>query len=472
MHGVLALVLSAVMAVPPGGLGNDDPQWLADQLEHVVSGPAAARHLAAWQQIADHNGGIRSTGTPGFAASADYLVAELTRAGYAVTRQPVPYRDFAIDVERVEELTPGADPFRTYLLKFSPSTPIGGVDAPVVVVPQSDPTPGCDASDFSGLPVSGAVVVEARGSCGLTRQWQVAAAAGAQAVLLYRILPRPDNLYRTVITNPTAAAIPIAAITQWRAEQLAADVAASPVPLRLHLELRGHTVTGTTENILAETAGGRSDHTVMAGAHLDSVSEGPGINDNASSSAALLQTALRLAPFQHRVRNKVRFAWWGAEELIVVGSAFYVASLTAAQRTDIALYLNWELIGSPNFGRFVMDGVGAPAGSTTVAAILADYYTRRGLPSQLVPNITIGSDHEPFAAAGVPVGGLHGGTLGIKTAAEAELYGGQAGQMYDSCYHQPCDTFANVNQAEFHRNVRAIAWAVGRFASNVDDVTA
>jgi hypothetical protein len=87
-----------------------------------------------------------------------------------------------------------------------------------------------------------------------------------------------------------------------------------------------------------------------------------------------------------------------------------------------------------------------------------------------VPNATIGSDHEPFAAAGIPVGGLHGGTIGIKTAEEEALYGGQAGQMYDSCYHQACDRIANLNRAEFDRNTRAVAWQIGRFAVDVGDV--
>ncbi|MEU6073930.1 M28 family peptidase [Micromonospora sp. NPDC047074] len=475
MRAVLALVLGVTLAVPAGGsggAGDAGKLWLADRLEGTVSGAAATHHLAAWQRIADRTEGTRATGTRGFAQSADYLTRRLTDAGYRVTRQPVPYQDFRFDAERITELTPNAAPIRTYLLRFSPTTPVGGIEAPVAVVPDTDPTPGCEPSDFAGLPVRGAVVLAPRGSCGLTRQEQVAAEAGARALLLYRILPRPDNLYRTAVPNPAAATIPIATITQRRAQQLAADVAASPVPIRLHLELRGHTVSGITENILAETAGGRSDRTVVAGAHLDSATEGPGLNDNASSAAALLQTALALAPAQRRIRNKVRFAWWGAEELVILGSTHYVANLTARQRSDIALYLNWELLGSANFGRFVMDGVGAPAGSTTVAAIFAGYYADRGLAHSTVPDAAIGSDHEPFARAGIPTGGFHGGTTGIKTVEEERLFGGQAGQMYDSCYHQACDRIESMSLAEFDRNTRAVAWLVGRFALDVDEVVA
>src|SRR5262245_44719072 len=178
MRAVMALVVSAAMIQPTGGtVGN--PLWLAEHLERAAPGAAAARHLAAWQRIADDNGGVRATGTPGYAASADYLVDQLTQAGYAVTRQPVPYRDFAIDAEQIEELTPGADPIRVYLFRFSPSTPAGGIDLPVAAVPETDTTPGCDPADFAGLPVSGGVVVEARASCGITRQVQTATGAGA-----------------------------------------------------------------------------------------------------------------------------------------------------------------------------------------------------------------------------------------------------------------------------------------------------
>src|SRR5215211_2405326 len=161
---MLAVALSAAMVVPSGATGgSDDPLWLAGHLEHAVPGAAAARHLAAWQRAADSNGGTRATGTPGFTASAGYLVRQLARAGYRVTRQPVPYQDFKIDVEHVAELTPGAAPVRAYLLRFSPVTPVGGIDAPVVVVPAGDPTPACEPDDLAGRPVQGSVVVAPRG---------------------------------------------------------------------------------------------------------------------------------------------------------------------------------------------------------------------------------------------------------------------------------------------------------------------
>lgn len=450
--------------------------WLADLLERRVTGGGAFAHLEAWQQIADASGGNRAAQTNGFSRSADYLVGRLEQAGYRVVRQPVPFDYYQVDAERIEEV-PAADPVRTLLARWSPSTPAGGIDATVVAAPlsrdgQPDPTPGCEADDFAGLPVSGAVVIAPRAACGLIQQQQVAARLGARAFLFYVITPRPDNIYRFFIFSPALVAIPIASLTQRRAEELAAEAARGPVVL--HLELRAHTVQAVTENILAETSGGRSGRVVMAGAHLDSVDEGPGINDNASSASALLETAIRLAPFQHLVENKVRFAWWGAEELVDVGSTYYVTHLDPAQLGEIALYLNYELIASPNFGRFIMDGddsdhggVGTgpgPPGSGAVEQVLVDYYASRGLAAETVDISSIGSDHEPFKAAGVPIGGLHGGTFQTKTAEQAARYGGQAGDMYDPCYHQPCDTTANLHRVELDHNVRAIAWVIGRFA--------
>ncbi|MBY8853584.1 M28 family peptidase, partial [Saccharothrix sp. MB29] len=116
--------------------------------------------------------------------------------------------------------------------------------------------------------------------------------------------------------------------------------------------------------------------------------DGPGVNDNATSVSALLETAVRLAPHQHRVANRVRFAFWGAEELINVGSTHYVTTRTPEELAAIRLYLNWELIASPNFVRFVVDGddsdhpdVGAPAGppgSGVVEAVLTQGYRVQG----------------------------------------------------------------------------------------------
>ncbi len=460
----LALVGSLTAATSPSG----DP-WLADRLAATTTGDHAFTHLEALQKIADDNGGIRAAGTPGDGASVRYVTDRLTRAGYRVRHQTVPIQRFHIDAESAD-YTGGA--LRVLDMDPGPDTVAGGFTAPVVVAPiKADDTGGCAAADYDGLPVRDAIVLVARGSCGYTAQEQVIAGLGGKAMLLYLRSPSPEDIWRLHVFTPGDFTIPAASISQVQAERLAADAAANPV--RLHLELRGHEENDTTVNVIAETRGGDPDRVVMAGAHLDSVTEGPGIDDNGTSAAALLETAERLAPYQNHVRDKVRFAWWGAEEMIDIGSIHYVDSLPAADQARIAVYLNYELIASPNFVRFVFDGaVPAPAGSAAASKAFEDHLTDVGLPFKPVPAASIGSDHEPFMAAGIPVTGMDGGTLGVKTPEEAAIFGGQAGQIYDHCYHQACDTTSNVNRRVFGENVPAIAWLIGRFATDVSDVKA
>ncbi|GAA2083048.1 M28 family peptidase [Actinomadura alba] len=478
---VIAATATLVATAPAAGAtGPADGQWLAHRLAQTTTGADAWGHLRAFDRIADGNDGVRATGTPGFAASADYAAAVLKAAGYRVRQQAVPYADFHFDAENARQISPAARQVRTLAMRWTPVTPPGGFTAPLVVAPTtSGNVDGCSAADYDGLPVQGSIVLVRRGSCGYANQQKVAAALGARAILIYLATPSPENIYRLYAFNRPDFTIPVGTVSQAQAEALAADAAQQEV--RLHLELRGHEVTGTTTNLLAETRGGRSEHTVMAGAHLDSVSEGPGINDNASSVSALLATALRLAPHQHRVRNKVRFALWGAEELIDVGSKYYVANLSSRERADISLYINFEMIAAPNFVRFIMDSDASdqppgsppgPPGSGAVEEVFKQYSSRVGLPFAAHNIAAVGSDHEPFMAAGIPVGGMNGGALGVKTPAEAANFGGQAGQLYDRCYHQTCDTLSSLNRQALNENVPIIAWAVGRFATDVSDVEA
>lgn len=382
----------------------------------------------------------------------------------------MPYRQFLFDAESGQETAPHARTVRTLMLDGSPSTPEGGFAAPLVFAPvDADGTSGCTAADYDGLPVSGSIVVVPRSSCGYANQQKLIAALGGRAMLMYLQVPDPENIYRLHVFTPSDFTIPSATISPAQAGQLSADAAQGTVTF--HLELRGHVADETTVNLFAETRGGSADHVVMAGAHVDSVPEGPGINDNVSSVAALMETARQLAPFQDRVRNKVRFAFWGAEEQIDVGSDYYVEHLTSAEKAAIDLYENFELLASPNYARFLIDGnLPSPPGSATVTKVFEQYLDRAGLPYKTEPEANVGSDQDPFVTAGIPVGGMDMGTIGLKTPEEVEIFGGQAGQQYDHCYHQSCDRVANLNVPVLNENVPAIAWTIGRFAMDTSDV--
>jgi aminopeptidase S len=210
----------------------------------------------------------------------------------------------------------------------------------------------------------------------------------------------------------------------------------------------------TGYNLIADWPGGDTGHVVMTGAHLDSVTAGPGINDNGSGSAATLETALAVARAGHHPTKHLRFAWWGAEELGMVGSRYYVGRLTSTERSRISAYLNFDMIGSPNPGYFVYDD--DPALEKT----FKDYYAGLGIATEPETEGDGRSDHAPFKNAGVPVGGLFSGADYVKTAAQAAKWGGSAGQAFDRCYHSSCDTTANLNDTALDRNSDAIAYAV------------
>ena len=235
-------------------------------------------------------------------------------------------------------------------------------------------------------------------------------------------------------------------------------------------------------NVIAESRNGSPNNVVMAGAHLDSVQGGPGINDNGSGSAALLEVAEQMAKV--KPRNRVRFAWWGAEESGLVGSTEYVSGLSQAELDRITLYLNFDMIGSPNHVFFIYDGDNSdgdpndsedapagPAGSAQIEKTFERYFNSVGVPFKGT-DFNGRSDYGPFIAAGIPAGGLFTGAEEIKTVEEAVLWGGTAGQPYDPCYHLACDTYANNNNVALDVNSDATAYAVLQYAMSTADVNA
>ncbi|UYM07490.1 M28 family metallopeptidase [Solicola gregarius] len=227
------------------------------------------------------------------------------------------------------------------------------------------------------------------------------------------------------------------------------------------LETAGYTVTeqpfdtfgGESYNITAELAGADPSRVVMLGGHLDSVDAGAGINDNGSGSAGELATALAFAEANPNPSVTVRFAWWGAEEQGLLGSSHYVDSLDAAELDRIDVYLNFDMIGSPNGGYFVYDGDDAVEGTFN------EFLATRDI--QTAPTTVGGrSDHAAFEDAGVPIGGLFTGAEGTKTEEEAQLWGGTAGEPYDPCYHSECDTTANIDPTMLDNMSDAMSYTV------------
>ncbi|MEV4638417.1 M28 family peptidase [Actinoplanes sp. NPDC049548] len=227
----------------------------------------------------------------------------------------------------------------------------------------------------------------------------------------------------------------------------------------------------TGYNLIADWPGGDTNDTLMVGAHLDSVTAGPGINDNGSGSAANLEVALAVARSGFQPSRHLRFGWWGAEELGLRGSTAYVNSLSSAQKAAITGYLNFDMVGSPNPGYFLYDGDNSdgtgsgpgPAGSAEIEDTLEAYFTSIGVPTRGT-DFDGRSDYGPFIAAGIPAGGIFTGAEGRKTAAQVQLWGGTQA-AFDACYHRSCDTSANINDTALDRNSDAIAYAVWTLAA-------
>ncbi len=181
--------------------------------------------------------------------------------------------------------------------------------------------------------------------------------------------------------------------------------------VKAKLDAAGYTTTlqqftsngATGYNLIADWPGGDPNKVLMAGAHLDSVSSGAGINDNGSGSAAVLETALAVSRAQYQPDKHLRFAWWGAEELGLVGSKYYVNNLPSADRSKLAGYLNFDMIGSPNPGYFVYDD------DPVIEKTFKDYFAGISVPTEIETEGDGRSDHAPFKNVGVPVGGLFTG---------------------------------------------------------------
>ncbi|WP_405544811.1 M28 family metallopeptidase [Streptomyces goshikiensis] len=447
---------------------------LARELVEEVTARGAYRHLARFQRITDANGGNRAAGTPGHLASAAYVHDTLKKAGYEVSYQDFDIYEAHTKTEKTTVL--GAEPreLATAAFTFTPSTPAAGLTAPLALA-RVDETPGCTADDYPAGAFTGKIALVKRGSCTFVEKQNAAAAAGAAGVIVYN--HSGTTPVRGGFSSPAEGLIPSAGITLAEGEALAAAAAGGEVRVRLDLE-QEH-VRKTTRNVIAQTKGGRADRVVTAGAHLDSVPEGPGINDNGSGSAGLLEVALKLADEGANKKgkepvNKVRFAWWSAEELGLLGSEHYVAQLSARQRKDIALYLNFDMIASPNPVQFVYDGddsdktgEGAgPAGSAQIEALINGFLDKKGKPHE-GSDFDGRSDYGPFIANGIPAGGTFTGAEGIKTAEQAKRYGGTAGAAYDPNYHGAGDDLKNLDLKAFDTNLDVIAHAVGTYAHDL-----
>jgi Zn-dependent M28 family amino/carboxypeptidase len=473
-RGTTALLSTLALVAALVACSNQQPEQrrttpaaadFAQSMRQKVGTEAMFEHLQKLQQIADANGGNRAVGSPGYEASVDYIVNTLRDKGFDVQTPEFDFRQF--DAGQVSLSVSGAT-VPALVLQYSGGTGPAGVSGPLVAAP-ADNAAGCAAGDYGGLQLSGAVALVDRGTCQFWAKEQAAVQRGAIGLVVV------DNVDEQRLDATLGAEndvkIPVISVSESDGARLRSQP--GPATIRVDAKLK----TLTARNVIAQTKTGSTQNLVMVGAHLDSVAAGPGINDNGSGVAAVLETAVQMGS-SPPIQNAVRFAFWGAEELGLVGSQKYIASLDENALKDIALYLNFDMLASPNPGYFTYDGDqsmpappggGAPRipeGSAGIERTLVAYLTIAGKTAEDT-SFDGRSDYDAFTRAGIPSGGLFSGAEENKSAEQARLWGGTADAPFDPNYHKPSDTLQHIDRNALGVNGDGVAYAVALYSQDI-----
>ncbi|KAI5779935.1 hypothetical protein DFH27DRAFT_585122 [Peziza echinospora] len=461
------LALAAAALALPGSSHPEEKAELvqSNKLRRALTRSSLLKHAAKLQEFANADpDGNRAFGGVGHKLTVDYLYDTFASAPlnkyYTVQKQEFVH-EYAYGTS---EVVAEGKAMESVYFTYSPAANLTAEAAAVGAL-------GCVESDYPAE-VKGRIALVSRGECQFGLKSVLAGKAGATGIIIYNNAPGTisGGTFGAPV-RPEGPYVPGAMITQEDGQALLADVAAGPVLVELVVD--SVLENRTTHNVIAQTIAGDQNNVVATGGHTDSVGNGPGINDDGSGTIGILETAIQLAKF--RVNNAVRFCFWSAEEFGLVGSEHYVANLPVAEQNKVALYLNFDMIASPNYVYFIYDGDGSafnttgPAGSAQIEHLFEDYFDSVGEPT--APTAFDGrSDYGPFLDVGIPAGGLFTGAEGIKTAAEAAIWGGTAGEWYDKNYHGAGDTFKNIDLGAFITNTKAIAHSIATYATSTKTI--
>jgi len=451
----VAAVTAVGLAEPVAGAANTH----SGSIDGAVTASAIFAREQVFQKLADQNNGIRAAGEPGYAAAVKYVEKSLESSGLDPREQHFSFPYFKeLSPPLLAQVTPSTATYPASTFDYSGSADVTGAVVPTTNIDSS--TSGCAVTDFP--PIVGTapqVALIKRGTCTFGDKILNAAAAGYAAAIVYN-----DGLPgRTDVVSATIGkAVAIPAIGTDYASGAALLAAARSGGSTVRVATRTINQTRQTENIIADTPGGDPNHVLVVNEQLDALPSGPGIVENASGVSAALEIAYQIHRLHLTPKYKIRFIFYGAEatrarqdpngELVAqLGSYHYAHSLSAKQLSKIFAAVDLHSIAAPNYGRFVFTG--GPDGSDKIESVFTDYFTSVGLPTEESIDFVAGqADFGPMADAGVPIGGLFGGSNSPKTAEEAAMFGGVADEFYDACFHDACDSISNVNQqaqAEF-----------------------
>ena len=334
-------------------------------------------------------------------------------------------------------------------LIYNNPTPEGGVEAPLVALPIDDTTgSGCTETQWEGIDVEGKLVLIKRGVCAIADKLKIAKNRGAVGVLLINNLPGDSLSSATLSAENYGLLAPVALITLEQGTAWKERVDAGE-ELSAHLLVDVLAEDRESFNIISTTKEGDQNNVVMLGAHLDSVLEGAGLNDDGSGSAALLEIAGSVKAYSG-FKNAISLAWWGAEESGLVGSLYYTSQLTEEEADAVRFYYNYDMIGS-------MEPQWAVYGDTdahkTGGKYLIDYLESQGKDS-FYGSFGSSSDYVGFLELGIPSSGIFTG----------------AGAPWDVCYHLACDGLDNVNWEALTINTKAAGRAAAELALSMDGI--
>lgn len=465
---LLIAVLAGCSATRPGAPAATPD--LGHSLAKRVNAEGLLTHLRALQNIANANGGNRADGTPGFDASVDYVAKALRDKGFDV-QTPQFDRLYTVSLGKPAVTIAG----RSYPVDQASllvQTPPGGLTGQPIRPARPS---GCAPNDYPAAVPKGAIAVVDDAQCSVVDKQNSAVAKGASAVIVLSASTgrgAPPTLFTTGYFKKLT--VPVAVL----GSSGAAALTGSTAPIRLVLDAQN--VKITSRNVVAQTKTGSAHDVVVVGAHLDGSRAGPGINDDGSGGAAVLETALQLGPLAP-VSNAVRFVFWGADLDGRNGVLDYVFGMDRDQLNDIALYLNFTMLGSPNAGFFTDDGdqsgppgpgvspADVPEGSAGIERTLSGYLNLAGKRPADMP-LDTRVDYHPFMIAGVPVGGMTTGSSQPKTPVQARLWGGQAGVAFDPNFQGPRDTVDNINREALAVMGSGVGFAVGSYAESIGGV--
>ncbi|KAH6647179.1 aminopeptidase Y precursor [Truncatella angustata] len=407
----------------------------------------------------EYNHPTRVIGSEGHLGTLSYIYSSLAELGdyYTLSNQTFPAVTGRVAEFRLVlgDQVPGS---ASAMGLTPPTKDKEPVHADIVIVKNS----GCKSSDFPAE-VAGNIAFVERGTCAFGVKSENAGKAGAVATVIFN---NDEGPLHGTLGTPSPYHVATFGLS---------DSDAAPVLKKLAKGERVDAIayidadvtTTYTDNIIAQTVQGDPDNCVMLGGHSDSVTEGPGINDDGSGSLSVLEVAKQLTKFN--VNNCVRFSWWAAEEEGLLGSDHYAATLSPEENLKIRLFMDYDMMASPNFAYQIYNATNAdsPTGSQELRDLYVDWYKSKGLNYTFIP-FDGRSDYDGFIRAGIPAGGIATGAEGVKTKEEEQKFGGKAGDWFDPCYHQLCDDVSNLNLTAWEVNTKLIAHSVATYAASFD----